>query len=163
MAITIRRIMSETVRPFDWIMLAIEVLVLLAILYEIVKGELRERRELARQRILAEKGGSLSKLLDKGLRIKGTVVDPNSTHPQLHEKWIYSANIWIGEVRLYLANSPRADAAFIDTSNAGHVDNVAVASGRQFTVTGDVWKCYENLILHLENLRRINERPEAYF
>jgi hypothetical protein len=155
--------MFEGVKPFDWLMLVIELLVLLAILYEIIKGELREKRERRRQGILDEKGRSLSRLLDKGLRIKATVIDPAITNPQLHGTWISSASAWIEETRSYLATFPRASAAFLETSNAGSVDNVASASGRHFVVTGEVGKSYQTLILHLENLHRISERPEAYF
>jgi hypothetical protein len=53
--------MFEGVKPFDWLMLVIETAVLLLILYEVIVGIIRHRKERRREKGLKQIVTSLSK------------------------------------------------------------------------------------------------------
>jgi len=155
---------SEGVRPFDWVMLAVEVLVVLLILYEIVISEVRSRRESKHHSFLSARVLELSKLRSKGQRIQATVLDPMINNPQIIKPWIDAARTWSEETDAALRNhSERASSAFLLVTDGGHIDRVVSAHGRHFMVTGEIGEAYKQLLLQLENLDRIINNPAAYF
>jgi len=164
MTITIRRMVTEGVRRFDWVMLAVEILVVLLILYEIIMSEIRSRRDSKRRAFLSERILELSKLKSKGQRIQTTVLDPMICNPQILKPWIDAARAWSAETDAVLTNySKRASSAFLLVTDAGRIDTVVTAHGRHFKVTGEIGDAYQQLVLQLENVGRIIENPAAYF
>jgi hypothetical protein len=164
MAITIKHMITEGIRPFDWVMLVIEALVLLLILYEVIVGEIRHRRETARGAFLTERVAELSKLHSKGHRIQTTVLDPMINNPQILQPWIDSAEAWGKETDAILRKySQRASRTFLLVTDAGQIDTVVTAHGRHFMVSGAIGGVYQRLVLQLENLNRIIENPALYF
>jgi hypothetical protein len=156
--------MFQGIRPFDWLMFALEALVASLILYEVVVSGKRHRAEQRRQSLTNERVLVLSKLMDKGLRIKSTVPDPSGTSDfQIIQRWMDTVQAWADETNSFLAShSSRASAAFLLVTDAGNMDSVVYASGRQFILIAETRAWYQRLIVQLENLRRIMERPEAY-
>jgi hypothetical protein len=156
--------MSEGTRAIDWLMLAIEALVLLLISYEVLAGQIRHRRDQQRRSTITERVVALSAFMDKGMRIKSCVPDPQITNWQLVKPWMDSVQKWTDETNAFLAgHSSRASSAFMLTTDAGHMDTVVYSAGRQFALFGDVRECYQRFAVQLANLRRIIEQPEAYF
>jgi hypothetical protein len=156
--------MFEGTRPIDWLMLVIEALVLLLILYEVIVGDIRHRRERQSRLAISKRVSELSWLMDKGQRIQTCVPDPQITNWQLVKPWIDSVQAWKEETNTFLAaRSPRASSAFMLITDAGNMDSVVHFSGRQFALTGEVREFYQRLVIQLANLRRIMEQPDAYF
>ena len=157
--------MFEGIRPFDWLMLVIETLVLLLIFYEIIAETIRRTREHRRQSSINERVVELSRFVDRGLRLQSVVPDEAITTDQrIMAKWLAGLEMWTEEANAYLLlHSPRASAAFLLTSNAGDVNYFVVSLGRQFALNGRMRESYQRLVVQLENLKRIIERPEAYF
>src|ERR1700675_1509953 len=111
---TIRH-MFEEVRPFDWLMLAIEALVLFLILYEVIADSRRRRADRRRNVFINEKVSALSIFMDKGLRIKETVPDPQVlSDTSSIKQWRTDVRVWTEESNAFLATlSPQASAAFM--------------------------------------------------
>jgi hypothetical protein len=145
-------------------MLVIEALVLLLILYEVIAEQIRHRTEERRESMLNERVLMLSKLMDRGLRIQSIVPDPQITNQQSIDPWFEIVRQWIDEANEFLLNhSANASAAFLLVTDAAQMDSAVYSSGRHFYVTGLVREHYQKLVVHLENLRRIMGKPEAYF
>jgi hypothetical protein len=156
--------MFADTRPFDWVMLVVEVAVLLLILYEVVRGELRDRNEHKRRSRLTQIVTELSSLLDKGLRMQGCVPDPQIMNQQTCEPWLVSVREWTEQTNKVLSkHSPRAAAAFMLVTDAEAMDSCVHAGGRMFFVIGHVREVYQRFVVQMANLRRIVEQPEAYF
>ena len=163
---TIRH-MFEGVRPFDWLMLVIEILVLLAILYFEGVGEWRYRK--MRKRVAA-----LVPFMDRGQELQHSVPEPSHpTHPSYSaaakqiEEWMNSIDVWGKETRQFLEQySPRAARVFENIAETGILANpqtVHTESGRSFPIEGPQRESYLRLVAQLNNLRSIMEKPEAYF
>jgi len=138
-----------------------EFLVLALIAYEVIHNNLHERKESRRQPIVE----AVSKLMDKGMRIKSAVPDPQlTTDYRVIRKWMDDALAWTDETNSVLArNSPRASSAFLLITDADSMERIIFVAGRTIVLTGDVRECYQRLVVQLQNLRRIMEIPAAYF
>lgn len=152
-------------RPIDWLILAVDALVLLVIVYDTLADALRRRRERKKQSMLNERVVPLSRLMDRGRRIQSIVPDPSITsEPRIIQNWVDSVGQWTEETNgILVANSAAASAAFLLTAHAEQMDTAVYSGGRQFFLTGAVKQPYQQLVVKLENLRRIIGRPEAYF
>src|ERR1039458_3404991 len=161
---TIRH-MFQGVKPFDWLMLGIETAVLGLILYEVVADEIRRRAGTRRQAFIHERALGLSALWDKGQRIRSIV--PNAVFNTEREKgtqWIAEGESWVKETESFLdRSSSRALESFMCVTDAFKVSVWINDSRAGFFVRGEVQPVYQRMVVQLENLHRIIERPEAYF
>jgi hypothetical protein len=161
---TILRLFDGT-RPIEWVTLGVEVLVLGVIALEIFFDSRRRGAEHRKRLTINERLVDVSKMMNKGQRIQSIVPDPYGTSdPPILKRWTESVEAWVKETNSSLAQySSRAATAFLLITDAGSRDSVVYASGRQFILTGETRECYQKLVAHLENLKRIMEIPEAYF
>ncbi len=152
------------VRPFDWLMFAIEVAVVVLILYEVIAGQKHRRQDAQHIKSMNAKTVQLSKLLTKGERLQQSA--PNAawiTDLRVIPLWIAEVQIWIEATQYALTEkSKEAAADFMLVADADKI-SVYVESGPGFFVTGEAAAPYRSLVAHLENLRQIIRRPEAYF
>jgi hypothetical protein len=156
--------MFEGIRPFDWLMLVIEVLVLIVIIFAEIAGWMRRRKESRRHSFLNAKSLELSKMMDTGQRLMSIVPDPAFASPQAFMFWVQTAADWTDQVsKIMSPHSSRAVADFMLATNSQHIDAMVSAHGRNFALSGEIWETYWRLVTRLENLRRIVERPETYF
>jgi hypothetical protein len=160
MAYRVWRMITEGSRPIDWISLAVEILVLGAILW----FELPEWRHKGRVRTIVS---SLESFLHKGEELQMTVPDPNTSQgaEQWMIHWIKGVNAWSSETHEFLLkHSARAAWNFMFIVNIGVADReVKRANGVTFHVFGRFGDDYQQFQLKLDNLRRLMEKPESYF
>jgi hypothetical protein len=161
---TITRLFEDA-RPIDVVTLIVEVSVFALILFEVISGIIHRRQEHQRRLFINERVLELSRMADKGGRIRSIVPDPSLTSDyQILARWMNAANEWIKDTDAFLLPlSAHASAAFLLIADAGTMDSVVYSGGRQFALHGEIRECYQRLVVHLENLRRITEIPEAYF
>jgi len=156
--------MFEGVRPFDWLMFGIEVAVVALILYEIIADAKRRRRENQHKVLVDIQALALSVRLTQGERLQQAV--PNElliTDQRVASAWIKDVQAWIEETKLFLASrSSKASTEFMLIADVERV-SIYVSSPNGFYVRGESATWYRSLVVHLENLRRIISRPEAYF
>ncbi|PYV76506.1 MAG: hypothetical protein DMG96_13825 [Acidobacteria bacterium] len=146
-----------------WI-LGVDVIVVFLIWYEIRVEKNQRRADDHRRVVISGKMMPLSKLRDKGLRIKAAVPDEMAiTDKQIVQKWISTVDSWSNETNSFLANSPLASNAFMLVDNIDHVNTLATIPGKIFEVRGESKAPYQTMSVQLENLHRIIERPEDYF
>lgn len=156
--------MFKGIRPFDWLMFLIETAVLLLIAYEVWTGAQQRRREQQRQVRINGFIAELGPLMDKGLRLRSTVPDPSIMNPQIYQPWLVSVAKWVEETKAFLATHSEAAAeTFALVTDSKSVDTTIHAGGRIFFVIDPVKDPYQRLVVHLANLRRIIDKPEAYF
>jgi hypothetical protein len=153
---TIRH-MFEGVRPFDWLMLIVEVLVLGLIAFEIVREEWRHRAERKQQRIIGERSESLRQLLSKGQELQRNAPASGESTTDIAQdiaQWSRLIDTWHQEVATLLASySSRAAMAFNHGVPKGSTYmGIAVAANRRFGF----------LLSRLENLQGILENPQIY-
>lgn len=166
---TIRH-MFEGVRPFDWLMLVVELAVLLLILYEVIVGILRHREAEKRRKQLANVSRILSGFMIEGQNIRGKTPDP---HPSASGSgdavtiWINLVTAWHTKVAQYLSSvSGRAESAFsliasVEQTGAWLLHQSTPGTG--FYVTGHAGTYYRNLLAYLQNLQGIIEKLDVYF
>jgi hypothetical protein len=156
--------MFEGVRPFDWLMFGIEVAVVALILCEIIADTRRRRAETKHKLLVDTQALELSMLLTQGERLQLSV--PNElliTDQRVVPAWIKDVQGWIEGTKVLLSvRSPKASADFMLIADIERV-SVYVGSPNGFYVRGESATWYRNLVIHLENLRRITSRSEAYF
>jgi hypothetical protein len=157
----------EGARPIDWLMLAIESLVCVLILYEVIITILeRHRTKKSRRQVVA-----LEVILKTGQAIQHAIPEP--THDATRdtvasgeiENWITSVDVWSKETQAFLEKiSTRAAASFcliINAESAGQI--IHSNSGYSFPITGRQRQAYQRLTIQLGNLRSMMEKPEVYF
>jgi hypothetical protein len=161
---TIRRMFSGS-RPFDWLMLAVEVLVLGLIAYEVIVGVLRHSRKGQRRRRIGEITNTLSAFMEKGKTLQGGLPCTELAKELEADLWMVEADKWATEAGEFLAgHSPTASVAFRLTPGTGTMALVVQNSeGATFTIDGRQRHAYQRLVSRLENLRGIIEKPEVYF
>jgi hypothetical protein len=145
---TIRH-MFEGVRPFDWLMLVIEVAVLLLIAWEIGRDIWHKRKMRVRYDALFER-------FDKGqqLRFSFPQLGPNACNRDERLEWENSAKTWIKETAIFLRGfSPKAATMFLKEVNDSYFSDVVN--------NPDFWSTA--LFHRLENLREIMDKCEVYF
>jgi len=71
---------------------------------------------------------------------------------------------WVEKTNMFLAgHSASASTAFMLVTDAELTNTTIHSGGRQYFAIGSVQKPYQELVVHLENLRKIIVKPEAYF
>jgi hypothetical protein len=151
-------------RPIDWVMFVIEALVLLVILYEVIAGEVRRRKEAKRRTFLDARVVELSRARDEGKRLISVVPDAGTVSAQTRQPWVKAVADWTESTEKTLAGySPHAADSFMQPIEAQTVDVVVTAHGRTFTLCEEIRTIYAKLFIRWENLCRILERPEMYF
>lgn len=157
--------MFAEVRAFDWVMLGIEVLVLIAIVYEICVSHRRYQEEAKRARYLAGVRQSLSLLMDKGDSIRWLIRDPGMMGVDDVSSWVGSIKAWTEEARKWVADSPRALIVFQTFTYSDLSGNLVFnpRTKEKFILGGRELDAYRELSAYLRNLREISERLEAYF
>ena len=159
--------MFSEVRPFDWLMLIIEVLVLLLILYEVIANAVHaykgRKRELALSLIVT----SLTEFMEKGRNLQLGTPDPSMSSPDEVSTWIDSVKLWAKDTNDFITrHSLRATVSFALIEGTGVMANPQVVyteSGYSFPIEGPQRESYQRLVVQLNNLRSIIEKPEAYF
>jgi hypothetical protein len=138
------RLFSEA-RPIDWLIIAIDLLVLLWIAADVVKIPQRWKRRAAINHIAS--------LLADGERLLGARPTPQSSNDEA-TAWVESVKGWIVSVHSVLAeNAMRALAVF------GHWP-VASQSEIQVHSLAEPW--FLELDARLSALRSISDTPELY-
>jgi hypothetical protein len=145
---TLRRMFCD-VRPFDILMLVVEVLVLILIAYD-VGSEIwqRNRRHRRLKRVL--------EFLSEGQALQDGAPTTASSVVEIPE-WERRCQDWAdGTNDLLKRYSPQASATFL-LSAGGFLDwNV-------LRIHESAHDTYQSLQRHLNNLRLIMERPDLYF
>jgi hypothetical protein len=147
-------------------MLTIETLVLLLILYEVIVGVVDRRNERKRQSAITRIVATLFEFMKSGRKLQASVSDPSFDPPNEIDQWIDSVKRWTVDTNAFLAqHSPPAAVAFLLVVNAHRIDSTIFSPNGQFcfTVVGHQRECYQQLLAQLDNLRKIIEKPEAYF
>jgi hypothetical protein len=145
---TIRQ-MFEGVRPFDWLMLAVEVAVLLLVAWEIGRDIWHKRKMSARYNALFER-------LDEGQKLHWSFpqLGPNACNRAERLEWENSAKNWIRETAVFLRRySPKAATMFLREVNDSYFSDVV--NNPDFWLTA--------LFERLRNLREIMEKCDIYF
>ena len=135
-----------SIRPFDWVMLVVEALVLVLIAAEIGPSLVQKMRAKKRQKVLFS-------LLVKGQGILNRAPSPFDANP-VH-LWGVTVDQWSAEVTAVLAGySEHAVASFNHQPQVG--------APYHHIATG-AWSHYGKLTARVENLRNIIEKPEIYY
>ncbi|HKI00012.1 MAG TPA: hypothetical protein VJ999_12960 [Candidatus Sulfotelmatobacter sp.] len=157
--------MFEGVRPFDWLMLFIEVAVVGLILYEIIADDIRRRAEARHRLFVDTQTVALAMRLTLGERLQRAI--PNSSFAATkaaEDVWRRDVDSWTETTQLFLAgHCSQAAAEFMRLTDVEHVIAYVGTQPHGYYVRGESVNDYRNLIVRLENLRRIISRPEAYF
>ena len=143
--------------------LIISAVTLSLLIYQIASDGLRRRRERARKSFLEGKTRLWSSLWDKGRRLQHSVYDEMLGNAHLVGPWIESVEGWIRETCVALDDQPSALDFFRQIGDIDRVNTYVNFAGRGFYVTGRSQPVYQRLVIHLENLGHMVERPEAYF
>jgi hypothetical protein len=139
------------VRPFDWLMLVVEILVLALIAYEIAIT-------LWRKHVVNVRVARLFQQMSKGQELqKSAPHSLNTDSRMVAGRWVQSAREWSRETESLLASySAQATAAFVlDTSGEMPPWYASIESSAQ--------NQYSTLVVQLDNLRGIMEKPDVYF
>jgi hypothetical protein len=143
--------LGEVVRPFDWLMLIIETLVLLLIAYEVIIGSLHRREDSKRQDALHDRIMALARLMDRGQKLKRTA-------PQVGVDgvpWVKSVHEWGRDTEAFLDTcSAHASSKFLDETNMQSVSYPQLAQ--------EVWVWYSLLDRKLSNLQTIIQNSTVY-
>lgn len=144
---TLRR-MTEGIRPFDWVMLAVEVLVLVFVGGESITSFLHRRK--------VEKGKqALRGFINRGQALLNTLPAGSADWPQ----WEQSALGLIEEVKKYLGKrSPDALEAFLAETDWEHADRI-----RRFHPVLDAKLLSQELSKRVANLHSIVLSADVYF
>jgi len=141
--------MLEDIRPFDWLMLVVEILVLLLIGYEV--GTTVWNKRVVRRRMAAA-----VLLMRRGEEIESAVPRSGNIDVATIPLWKESVNAWITETNNFLAGcSPQASAALLH--------NVGGGSIRYGAIAGDAHDYFVFLLARMNNLRAIMEKSDVYF
>jgi len=160
--------MFAGVKPFDWIMLGVEVAVLALILYsEIVHG-LRHRKEVEHQKMLAKKVTLLDELMQKGIKLRFET--PRVLHGQPGNpinEWMNLVAEWEQQTESLLAEHSAKAASAFSITEAPDIDRATVRmpnkTGFVFVILYHHALSYLMLTAKLNVLREIMEKPDAYF
>lgn len=145
--------MFSEVRPFDWIMLAVEALVLGLIAFEILVGIVERKGTRKRKLLIQQRMGELFALMSDGQGILRKA--PSVQQFTEADRWAKSVDSWIAKVEIQLTvYSSEAVVAFAQAVKMD-VRIPHVAPG--------VEPHYRILLEKLENLRNITEKAEVYY
>lgn len=160
----VKRLLLDGARPIDRTILVVDLLVLLVILGEWIRSEIRERRAETRERAAEqrrlkaeERAEEIKKRIAilQGMMREGRVVQdsvPDINNPMRAAEWRNSVHIWTEKTRALLKSySPQAETAFLHNSYSFIV-----------AVTNAAPKEYTELAERLNSLRGIIENPDVY-
>ena len=143
-------------------MFIIELLVLIAILWF-------EGREVWHQRKLRKRVSSLEPIMLQGQTIQRGVPEQSRVPGDLKnlmviEEWRNSVEAWSqGTSKLLAQYSTRAASAFSLMVKTGVPAQIVYREGGySFSIHGSLRESYQRLVIQLDNLRSIMEKPEAY-
>ncbi len=165
---TIAHMAMESIRPFDWVMLAVEVLVLALIAYEVWVGFHERRIKRLRERFLTGKRELLSEFSFEGESLRRKVpqhLGAESNGPE--REWCDLADSW-GKLTVESLEqiSPKAAIAFNIVRDYGGPMTIARtpnSAGIPFMVGSPTCYVYQRLIGQLANLTEIMEKADFYF
>jgi hypothetical protein len=159
---TLRRIMFEGVKPFDWLMLIVEVLVLIFVGYEVGVTIANQIQRAKRQKKLREIEAILRSFVLSGEMVKRSV--PGSPYDYSNE-WVQSGKEWMKKVEEYLGQS--SDKALIEFRRMTIISHEQrkhiTADGQIFYIAGSMGDAFQLLCMRLENLHQIAHKVEDYF
>ncbi len=139
--------MFSDVRPFDWLMLIIEVLVLVLIAYEVSVNLWHKRRIKSRL-------ATILVLKNKGQELQVSV--PHGTDDTAISAWNDAVKAWANDAnRLLSTFSPQASATFLHEPGGPLLD--------YYRVPMNARDHYQFLLTRLNNLHSIMEKPDVYF
>jgi hypothetical protein len=159
-------------RPVDWLVVIIDLLVLIVIVCSEIIGWWRHHKQSKRDRHVRKILDKLYLLMEEGRAIMSAV--PNPSGDAIYDavtgevtEWIKSVGAWNKQTKELLEQiSSKALATFELTSETGISPNPQIVykqSGYSFSLRGLQGQTYKRLVSQLNNLRRIAEKPEAYF
>ena len=156
----------DGIRPFDWVMLIVEVLVLVLIGYEVLVGKRERRIKHKRELLLAQQKAALSGFMAKGDQLRQNTPNMQMQKEYPHD-WIGAVDSWSRQTADYLAQySLNAGSAFtlIKQSNL-FIERVELpnSDGRVFRVESHIRESYQRLVMQLSNLAEIVEKVDLYF
>ncbi|MGO8973760.1 MAG: hypothetical protein ACLQJ0_04945 [Steroidobacteraceae bacterium] len=141
--------MFDGVKPFDWLMLLVELLVLLLIAYEVVIPAFHRRRTSRRL-------ASLLALMNRGQKIQDAVPASGTTDDLAISAWKTSVEEWLRDThKTLVAYSPQASTIFLHDTGG--------TSLRYRGVAQNAHDYFVMLLARMNNLRAIMEKPEVYF
>jgi len=144
--------MFDEVRPFDWVMLAVEILVLLLIAYEVGIGLWRNRKT---RNYLSALHGQMR----KGLDLQTTAPSVGMGETDAVRAWLRAVPGWVEETNTLLSGySAQASASFLHKPHGEQ-------AGRENDYRGIYHYGrlqYAELVERLNNLRTIMEKPDVY-
>lgn len=152
---------TDGARFIDWVIVAVDFLVLIAILWF-------EYPEWAHKRKLRKIVPRLIPYMDEGREVEEAIQAFDLRLPKGQEAaydWTIKADEWGRKTGEFLAlHSAKASAAFLLVINSTGADRHVYSPkyGPQY-ISGRTADCYQTLLSRLDNLRRIIEKPEAYF
>jgi hypothetical protein len=157
-----KHLLSDSYGPWDRVL---ELGVFLFIAYEVIVNIVRHRRETHRKKKLKQIVTSLSRFMDEGRGLQGSVPDPAEEELEVLQSWMLDTGAWGNKVSEFLAvHSQHASAAFLLVHNSSSADSVVFTqSGHFFSLASPVREHYQRLLTQLNNLRHITEKPEVYF
>jgi hypothetical protein len=148
---TIKRIVFDDfgdVRPFDWLMLAIEILVLLLIFYEVAVG-FRQKRTIKRR------FKTLLILISDGQALEDIA--------PLQQADVAVVTKWKNDVLEWDNRANKTLASFSKQAVAAYVHDSVDAGVRYRGVAQDAHQVRVGLKSRLDNLKSIMEKPDVYF
>jgi hypothetical protein len=103
--------------------------------------------------------------VDEGLGLQRSVPDTAKEESDVLKLWIVNAKAWSNKTNEFLAAcSQRASAAFLLVHDSSSADSIVFTpEGEFFYVASPVREHYQRLLMQLNNLRQIIEKPEVYF
>lgn len=169
MCYSIHHTVFEEIRPFDWIMLAVEVLVLLFVGYGEWTTFSDRRKAKRREAILAPKRLWLAGLIEQGEQLRRDTpreaIEYND-HPSFFP-WIQRVDTWGKETVTALEReSPKAAIVFNLVKSPVSMEVFVYLPnklGSPFQLSGNLRVAYERLTSQLANLAEILEKLEVYF
>jgi hypothetical protein len=148
--------MFEGVRPFDWLMLVVEVAVLLLIAWEIGREEHFRCKERKRQLLLKQSMAKANGFISQGQTLQHTAPHVLEHNPDVVKKWMSSVESWIMDTNEFLSGcSSQASAKFLDDS---HLPDVRFP---ELAVQAVIHA--RTLNRRLSNLQIIIQSPDIYF
>jgi len=147
---TIRRMLEGT-RPIDLLMLIIDALVLLLIAYDVAANICSKRRTSRRIAMIFQH-------IEEGQKLQAIAPNSGITDPSISAPWVESVKKWVQRTHDVLEKySSQAAASFALDSVSVPVQYGGISS------LPDVRESYRALILKMNNLRSIVEKPDMYF
>ncbi|MGA3264225.1 MAG: hypothetical protein ABSC47_09295 [Terracidiphilus sp.] len=161
--------MFDGVRPFDWVMLIVEVLALVLIGYQVWLAFRERRTKQERERLLAAKRSWLSGIMARGEQLRqDTPVEAATFYDHAtFRPWLESVDVWGRETAESLSKEcPKAAIVFNLMRPAGTAHVIAYTpnkAGSPFQVSGKIREAYVRLVEQLANLTEIMEKADFYF